>query len=186
MAPKKTGQAKAKAAAKKEAAKQAFAAAAKRGAAPASSSAGPQSKKQKTAEQSPAQGPTKQETQGFLSFLKGAIAGKDQDRAAQAASVLAKYQELGLDPTKKREMIQEFFKAGGGKGKGLTCLHEQVAIYTEKSDALSWEGYINASELSELHKVVHVRPRGGLTKATMLHLRFLRPLFWVQLCKCLV
>ena len=43
--------------------------------------AGPQSKKQKTAEQSPAQGPTKQETQVFLSFLKGDIAGKDQERA---------------------------------------------------------------------------------------------------------
>ena len=116
MAPK-NAKAKAKAAAKKEAAKQAFAAAAKRGAASASSSAGTQSKKQKTAEQSPAQGPTKQETQGFLSFLKGAIAGKDQERASQAASVLAKYQELGLDPTKKREMIQEFFKAEVAKAR---------------------------------------------------------------------
>ena len=51
-------------------------------------------------------------------------------------------------------MIQEFWKQGGGKGKGLQCLHEQAFTYTENQDDKSWEGYITNAKLAELHVVL--------------------------------
>ena len=153
MAPKKsaaTKKAEAKAAAK-AAAKKAFLVAAEKGkkddkskadkskadkskagtSVPSSSSAAASSAAASSAGAAPE--PSKRETQGFLMYLKGAIAGKDVDKANQAGSILKRYQELSEQPNAKRQMIQEFWKQGGGKGKGLQCLHEQAYTYTEKA-----------------------------------------------------
>ena len=82
-------------------------------------------------------------------------AGKDADKANQAESILKRYQDLADQPNARRQMIQEFWKQGGGKGKGLQCLHKQAFTYTENQDDKSWDGYITHAKLAEIHGVPH-------------------------------
>ena len=90
---------------------------------------------------------------GFLMLLNKTKGGQSSERAGQAKRVLEEYQELET-PEEKRQMIQDFYSAGGAKGKGLEVLRTQSISSSDRKKGGRWEGYLTPRGIATLWEVV--------------------------------
>ena len=74
---------------------------------------------------------------GFITFLSKAQQGKQLDRAESAKRVLEAYQGCA-DPMLKRQMVQDFYSAGGARGTGLEVACKQSIVTKDLYRAQAW------------------------------------------------
>ena len=94
--------------------------------------------------------PRKLKTSGFLSYLRSASNGKDQEAAEQARTIQDTYGQMSVESKKTWWVYSSWL---GGKRSGLsTCFKQVVKIKTDCDDR-SWCGYLNLGVLMDLWKV---------------------------------
>ena len=94
--------------------------------------------------------PRKLKTSGFLSYLRSASNGKDQEAAEQARTIQDTYGQMSVES--KKNLVNAFFLAGG-KRCGLTTCFKQVVKIKSDCDDRSWCGDLNLGVLMDLWKV---------------------------------
>ena len=91
----------------------------------------------------------KAQQSGFITFLSKAQQGKQLERAESAKRVLEAYQEC-TDPVLKRQMVQDFYSAGGARGKGLEVACKQSIVTRDSNRAQAWSGWVTVRGLCKL------------------------------------
>ena len=84
---------------------------------------------------------SKQQQQGFHSYLRVASQAKNEEVQMQATNILEKYSSM--DKEGKKAMVSNFYKCGA-KRNGLKSLYRQSLTHKSVADQGSWEGYLTA------------------------------------------
>ena len=90
--------------------------------------------------------PRKLQTSGFLSYLNSAAKSSSTSVANMATSLQQRYKEL--DSGSKKQMVTDFFKAGGRKS-GMEATFQQSTSTSQSSDLKGWAGYVTVGNLME-------------------------------------
>ena len=95
-------------------------------------------------------GPSRQQTGLFLTYLRVTAKGKDEASAEKAAELSKHYHTL--DITAKKQLIQEFFRVGGKKAGLGNCFCQAITTKEAASEG-TWRGYVTPSKMMELEGV---------------------------------
>ena len=96
---------------------------------------------------------TKGMQSSFITYVKFCCSSKDNTASEEAVKVLNMYQKL--NPTEKKQLIQNFY-ASGGKRAGLKSIYQQTLSLEDLLHGGSWSGYCTPAKLFELHGVLGV------------------------------